>query len=209
MSDSESKLGVNLLWVGILVEGGLACLALAMSWFGLFDHDQRLAELDQGHLIQALVWGLLALLPLMGYLVLFHYWSPRFYEPMRRTVDERVRPMFSGTTYFELLLISLMAGLGEELFFRWCIQGGITSLLEPSIGSIAAIGIGLAVASLLFGICHWVNATYAIVTLFAGLFLGAVMVWSGTWLAPALAHAAFDFAALIYIVNSKTRNIEP
>jgi membrane protease YdiL (CAAX protease family) len=205
MTASNSKQGVNLLWVGILVEGGLACLALTLAWMGIFDQKQSLIKLNQVNLLHALAWGFVALIPMLGYLALFHFWRPSFYQPMHQTVDERLRPMFSSSTYLELLLISIMAGLGEELFFRWCIQGGISSWLEPTLGIPVAIGIGLMIASLFFGICHWVNVTYAVVTFFAGAFLGMVMVWSGTWLASAFAHAAFDFVALLYIVNSKPR----
>jgi membrane protease YdiL (CAAX protease family) len=107
--------------------------------------------------------------------------------------------MFHRSTLFDFLVISLLAGLGEELLFRWSLQGGITSVLETRIGLTAAVVVGLAAASVMFGICHWVNSAYGITTIVIGAYLGAVMIWSGSWIVPAVAHALYDFVALIYI----------
>jgi len=202
---SIPKQRVNLLWVGIIVEGGLACMALVLAWFGVYDHSQVLQQLDGATFIQGVKWGLLGLIPMLAYLVLFHFWHPDFYQPMQETVDQRLRPMFASATLVELLLISILAGVGEELFFRWCVQGGISSGLAGTLGLAPSIGVGLVIASVLFGVCHWVNTTYAVVTFLVGVYLGGLMVVSGTWLAPAVAHAIFDFIALIYIVNSRPK----
>ena len=111
---------------------------------------------------------------------------------MREFVDRQLRPLFKRCSIVELVIISLLAGFCEELFFRWCLQGGITSIT----GSLVA---GLLIASVIFGLCHWVNASYGITTVMIGLYLGVLMVWTQTWLAPAIAHALFDFVALIYL----------
>ncbi len=204
----KTNQGVNLLWVGLIVEGGLIVLALGLSVFGFYDHAQPIEDLDWATWLLGGKFGIFLLFPLLGYLVLFHFWTPSFYRPMQEIVDSRLRPMFSNATYIELLIISIMAGLGEELFFRWCLQGGITSLLEPHFGRTLSIFIGIAIASFLFGICHWVNSIYGISTMVVGAFLGLGMIWAGTWLAPAISHAVFDFVALVYIVNSKPKTVE-
>ncbi len=203
MNSQDENSDVNLLWVGILVEGGLILLALVLGWFGFFDRSQILGELNVAKLIHGAKWGVVALVPMLGYLILFHFWKPSFYQPIQETVDRRIRPMFSNATVIEMLIISILAGIGEELFFRWSLQGGVATLLEPAIGSPFAFGMGLFLASAGFGLCHWVNSTYAVVTFLVGLYLGGVMIWTGTWIAPAIAHSIFDFVALIYIVNSK------
>ena len=38
-------------------------------------------------------------------------------------------------------------------------------------------------------------------TFFAGIFFGLTMILFHNWLVPAIAHAIYDFAALVYIVN--------
>lgn len=199
MSTAEPDPDVNLVWVGVIVEGGLILVALALAYFGLYDHSQPLKEIDWPTCQRALVWGTVASLPMLVYLVVFHFWTPVFLQPMQEFVVENLYPVFRGSTIFEMLLLSLMAGFCEELLFRWCLQGGISSLLESRAGQPASLAIGLLVASILFGLCHWVNTSYGMTTLFVGAFLGLTMIWSGSFLVPAMAHAIFDFVALIYI----------
>jgi membrane protease YdiL (CAAX protease family) len=205
MVESESNKGVNIVWIGVLVEIGLCLLGLLLGWLGFYDHQQPINSIQWLTWSDAIPWGLIALLPMLGYLILFHFWTPEFYRPMQRVMDSQLRPMFSNYSYLELLILSIFAGFGEELFFRWCLQGGVTSLLEPTVGTTISIGAGIAIASLIFGVCHWVNKTYAITTTIVGAYLGATMVLAGTWLVPAIAHSAFDFVALIYIVNSRPK----
>ncbi|MEZ6097322.1 MAG: CPBP family glutamic-type intramembrane protease, partial [Pirellulaceae bacterium] len=81
--------------------------------------------------------------------------------------------------------------------FRWVIQGGIASYWSGPIGQTSAIFI----AGLLFGVCHWVNSVYGIVTTIVGIYLGFMMVIADTWLAPMVAHAVYDFIAIVYMVD--------
>ena len=199
MDATEPDPEVNLVWVGMIVEGGLVVVALVLAYFGLYDHPQPLRQIDWSTCQQAIVWGTVATIPMLVYLVVFHFWTPRFLQPMQEFVVENLYPVFRGSTIFEMLLLSLMAGFCEELLFRWCLQGGIASLLESRAGQPVSLAIGLLVASILFGLCHWVNTSYGMTTLFVGMFLGLTMIWSGSFLVPAMAHAIFDFVALIYI----------
>lgn len=181
-------------------------LGLLLGSMGLYDHRQPLSSIQWSIWNYAVQWGLITMIPMLAYLALFHFWTPDFFRPMNRVIDEKLRPMFRDSTILDLLILSIMAGFGEELFFRWCLQGGITSLVEPLVATPVAIGIGIAVASLIFGACHWVNKTYAITTVIVGSYLGATMVWTGSWLVPAISHALFDFVALIYIVRSQPKS---
>ena len=199
MSSTEPDPEVNLVWVGVILEGGLIIVALVLACFGLYDHSQPLRLIDWPTCQHSLVWGTVASLPMLVYLVVFHFWTPSFLQPMQEFVIENLYPVFRGSTIFEMLLLSVMAGFCEELLFRWCLQGGISSLLESRTGQPVSLTIGLLVASILFGLCHWVNTSYGMTTLFVGVFLGLTMIWSGSFLVPAMAHAIFDFVALIYI----------
>ena len=184
-------------------------LALALAWLGLSDQLQPLDSLPKG--LRAwnglALMGTAATIPMLGYLLLFHFWTPKFMRPMQRFVDLKLKPMFRGASLLEMLTLSLMAGFGEELFFRWCLQGGITYLLTPTIGAAGAISVGVITASVVFGACHWVNAAYGVTTILVGIYLGILMIWSGSWLVPAIAHALFDFVAMIYIARWPARNL--
>lgn len=201
MKTKGTKPNLNLSIMALLVEGGLVVLALFLGWLNFYDQDQPLNEclIDW---VQLLFLGTLATLPMLLYLFLFHYWTSwKFIRPMRKFVDTKLRPMFVDSSILELLMISILAGIGEELFFRWCLQGGMTHALQPFLGSIGALIIGIAVASFLFGGCHWVNTSYGVTTAVVGVYFGLTMIWSGSWVVPAFAHATFDFVALIYIAR--------
>ena len=202
MTSSHQNPPFNLLILGIVVEGGLVILALVLAWFGLWDQSQPLKEMRSWAAWKSpILLGLAATVPMLGYLILFHFWTPKFLQPMQQFVDLKLKPMFRGASLLEMLTLSLMAGFGEELFFRWCLQGGITHLLTPTMGTAGAISTGIIAASLVFGACHWVNSAYGVTTILVGTYLGLLMVWSGSWLVPAIAHALFDFVAMIYIAR--------
>jgi membrane protease YdiL (CAAX protease family) len=190
---------VHLLWVGLIVEGLLISVALLLAMFGLYDHRQPLDEIHSAEVWRAAAFGGLATLPMLGFLAVFHFAPTQWLAPMREFCENRLAPIFRGSTLLEMLILSLLAGFGEELLFRWCLQGGIASLLAEQAGDPAATVIGLTVGSILFAICHWVNACYGLTTLAIGFFLGLTMIWTGNFLVPAFAHALYDFVALIYI----------
>ena len=196
------KPDVNIFWVSLIVEGGLIFVSLILGWFSFYQLDQPLSQLQHWSIWQeALVWGAIATLPMLGYLVVFHFWKPRFFDSMRQIVDTKLKPMFRSSSLVELLIISLMAGFCEELFFRWCLQGGIASSLESQLGANTASIVALLIASFAFALCHWVNLTYVIITLIIGVYLGILMIMTDNWLVPAIAHSLYDFVALIYIAR--------
>lgn len=212
-SHYEPERDVNALWVGIIVEGGLLVAGLLLGWLGwhaanhsVLPLEQLTMEPNQG---QFEVWwsfvfpSLAATIPLLIYLWCYHWFAEGLFAPMARFVDRRLKPMFQASTTFELLVLATMAGVGEELFFRWALQGGLAAVLSQPMGPVFSQVLAIAVVSALFGLCHWVNSVYGITTMLAGAYLGIVMVVSGHWLVAAFAHAAFDFAALLYIVRRR------
>jgi membrane protease YdiL (CAAX protease family) len=78
------------------------------------------------------------------------------------------------------------------------VQAGLTELLGGWYGPAAAV----ALASVLFGACHWLNTTYAILAMFAGLYFGALLLLTGSLWTPLTAHATYDFVALVYLIQS-------
>jgi membrane protease YdiL (CAAX protease family) len=105
--------------------------------------------------------------------------------------------MFGGASLWQLAVVALAAGVGEELLFRGLVQAGLERWLGGVEGRIAA----LAIASVLFGVCHWLNATYAALAVLAGAYFGGLLLLTENILAPITAHAAYDFLALVYLVD--------
>jgi membrane protease YdiL (CAAX protease family) len=98
-----------------------------------------------------------------------------------------------------LVVVAAAAGVGEELLFRGLVQAGLSRLLGPVSGP----WIALAAASVLFGVCHWLNTTYAVLAVLAGVYFGLLLMSTGSLWTPIVAHAAYDFLALLYLIRPK------
>ncbi len=104
-----------------------------------------------------------------------------------------IAKLFKDISTLGLGLISIAAGLGEELLFRAVIQG----TLSENIGSL----FGIIIASTLFGLCHIVTITYAIITTIMGFYLGLLFLSFENLIVPILVHSVYDFIALHIIVK--------
>jgi membrane protease YdiL (CAAX protease family) len=116
---------------------------------------------------------------------------------LRETTEEIVLQMFRGASFVQLAAVSIAAGLGEELLFRGLVQAGLTNL----IGGPLAPWVALAAVSVLFGVCHWLSTTYAILAVLAGAYFGLLLILTENLWTPIVAHAAYDLLALIYLVR--------
>jgi D-glycerate 3-kinase len=107
---------------------------------------------------------------------------------LRARVVGQFRTLFHDCTVLDFLLISLAAGVCEEVFFRGLVQRG----LAGSIGE----GWALLAAGLLFAVAHPVTTFYAVLAGLMGLYLGALLWLFGDLTVPVVAHAAHDMLAL-------------
>ena len=179
--------------LGVLSEAGLFLVALiSAKLFNLYDHAQPLSSLFAGPwLIPSLLGAIVAAPMLCCILSLERLRFPGF-DSLRQTIDDLLAPLFSGLNIWQIAIISLAAGVGEEFLFRWCLQGGLYLWLTPATA--------LLVASIVFGVCHWINAAYALMATIMGLLLGLMMMSFGLFMAIS-AHACYDFLAILYIVR--------
>lgn len=137
--------------------------------------------------------GTAATLPLLAlfYLILRARRGPLF--PIRIWLESQLRPLLQPWSVWQMGLLSLLAGGSEELFFRGALQGWITQIW----GNAPAI----VVASIAFGAMHAVHFSYAILATLLGLYLGALYWFTQSLVAPALAHALYDFLALLLLLR--------
>lgn len=190
--------------VATLFQLGLAALGVYGGvWHGFHASGQTLTDLDLTRVAgPALAWGTLGTIPLLGILVIDKYVPFGPFQHIQKVVKERIYPLLKDCTILQMVYISLLAGSTEEILFRWCLQGGLAQTIPgPVAGYIA-----LFVASLLFGAVHCINFSYALLTFVVGLYLGGLMILSETWLAPAIAHALYDFVAIYVIARVMPRN---
>lgn len=142
-------------------------------------------------------WGVVAAFPLFSFFVITNFLPAETMREIKRILHEELRPLLEGESYFWILLTAIAAGIGEEFFFRWALQAGFEKGFHAEWGIYAA----LIIASIVFGAMHWVTTTYAILAMVSGLYLGLVMIWTDSIVAPIVAHALYDFVAFVLLVR--------
>jgi len=183
-------MGGNFARLAIVFGGGIVVLAWGLGWL--------LALPPFGRIYlnwQAVGLGVVATWPLL----LGMWWCTRTrwgpFPSLMREVEERLLPPFANCSYFELALISLLAGLGEEALFRGVIQSALADWLNPWAA--------LVMASVLFGLGHLITPTYAILAGLIGLYLGGLSMAYDNLLVVIVVHALYDFVALIYLLRRR------
>jgi len=169
-------------------EAGLLLLAWGLSrWLQVTPFSSLHPDLD------GLIWGLTGTLPLL--LALLWILRSRL-GPVRRLVGlvlEQLGPMLAGQPLTGLAALAAVAGISEEVLFRGVIQPGLTRWLPA--------GTALLVTSLLFGLVHFASRTYVIFAALMGLYLGALFQLVGNLFPPIVAHATYDFVALVWVAR--------
>ncbi len=173
--------------VAVLFEGGLAVAAVILGWLLGYDPVANLRWTWA-----AAGWGVAATLPPLIFMVWCTHtsWAP--FQGLTRLVRQLILPHFAHTTWLDLLLISIAAGVGEELLFRGLLQAAITDWLN--------VWAGLCLASLIFGLAHSITRMYAVLATLLGVYLGGLWLACDNLLAPIITHALYDFVALLYLV---------
>jgi membrane protease YdiL (CAAX protease family) len=117
-------------------------------------------------------------------------WEP---AALARAAGLGLRPLFGESTWLDLGLICVLAGVGEEVLFRAALQSWFTFHLGPWGG--------LALASLLFGLMHPITRAYIVLAAGLGVYLGLVWLVTGNLLVVAEAHALYDFLVLLVLLR--------
>lgn len=168
----------------LFFEGGLALVGLlGGAWSGL--NWALLARPSFGPILLGIAGGfglflahLLLFFPLGDANPLYRY----IYRPFKENLLARLPDL----TLEDILFISVMSGIGEEILFRGWIQSQI----------------GIVVASVLFGVIHiWgrEGIGYGCYAVAIGFFLGFLYSYTGNLWAPVLAHAVNNFLGLYAI----------
>ena len=182
----------NVALLAAVFEGGLVVVAIGLGWLV----GQAPLETFRWAWTDAAL-AAAATLPLLLLLWLCLRCPIRPFRQLVRVVDELLVPMFRGCRLLELAVVSLLAGVGEEMLFRGVIQAEIADWVGPGAGQWVA----LAVAAVLFGLAHAITLTYALLTGLVGLYLGWLWIETGNLLVPIFVHATYDFIALTYLVK--------
>ena len=192
--------GNRTLALALVVEGGLGLAAIGIGW--LLGHwpaiGMGLSSPTAVEQWRAIGLGVVGTLPLLAALLVLDRFPIAPLERVRQFAEEAIGQMFPQPRIWQLALVALAAGLGEELMFRGLLQAGLARWLTVPGG----VWLALVAASLVFGAFHWLNTTYAILAALAGVYFGWLLIATGSLWPPIVAHALYDFAALWYLVRS-------
>jgi membrane protease YdiL (CAAX protease family) len=171
----------KLMVLALLVEGGvfIVALVLARIWsiplFPLSEHILR----------DILIGTAAAAIPFA--LFVFSLSEKARTVPIirsvRKTITGDIRTLFASSTVVDIFLISLLAGLAEEVLFRGIIQ----------------VRWGIIAASILFGLVHSVTPAYILLATVIGFYIGLLHHCFQSLLIPIQLHFIYDFGALIYL----------
>lgn len=182
----------SLMRLALLFEGGLILVALGLGW--LLD-TPPFAHVESGW--QTLLWGVASTLPPLLVLMLVFQLD---YGPFKRLIAlsrNSLAPLFAGASLLDLALVSALAGLGEELLFRGVIQEALVDYFSPWPA--------LVIASILFGLVHFLTFTYAVFAALFGFYLGWLLLDHDNLSVPIIVHGLYDFIALVYLTRGSRR----
>jgi len=176
--------------VSVAVEIVLACIWLFSGFGSSFGP----------YTAKLCLWGILLTLPLLLFnVVLLNHLAERYkiLEPFKFLRDQVFGPLAAQMSTLDIIVASLAAGVGEELFFR--------GVLLPLTG--------LWISSFIFGAVHFVSAPrrFAIpivIYTLAGLYLGYLAQWSDGLFLPLVTHVLYDLAVLFWLRRSFRDKVE-
>jgi CAAX protease family protein len=175
----------DFLVTAVVFEGSLAGLAAGLGWWFQIDPLARFAW-DA----RAIAWGLAAAVPMFGLFLMGNRFPIGPLRAIRQFLHEMLGPSLAACRWYDLLLVALVAGAGEEILFR--------GLLQPLTG--------LAWSNVLFGLAHSITALYAVLAGLIGLYLGWLFDSSANLIAPIVAHGVYDFLAFLVVARECRTN---
>lgn len=188
--DEELTFSVHAVRAAILFEGLLVVAAYFLGELVNRPPGERILW----NAVDAL-WGVVAALPPLALLIALMRLPLAAIDSVRKFCRDYLIPLFRAASWRHIVLVCALAGLGEEMLFRGFVQLGLTD----AIGGTQGIVVGLAVASITFGLAHAATCAYAVAATVIGLYLGAVLLVTGNLLVPIVAHAVYDLGAFAYL----------
>jgi CAAX protease family protein len=183
----------QVLLLGVVFEGGLGALAWLLGWWLEQPPLERFAWE-----VRDLAWGVAACLPMAAAFFLVRHGEAEPLRRVREVVDEIIPALLGRCTWVELAVLSLLAGVGEEMLFR--------GVLQPVFGRWLHPWAGLLLASLLFGLVHPLTWLYVVLAALFGVYLGWLYVATDNLLTPITAHAVYDFVVLLYLLRGHSES---
>ena len=202
MQDTEAELPIDrraFMRMGVCFEGALVIVACGAGWFA---EIQPFEFVDVS--MSSVNFGLLGALPMLAFFAVTYAVKFAPFQRIKGFLIQTVGPILLRTRWYDIVLLSLLAGVCEELLFRgflqvWLSQWGVT--------------VGLVGSNVVFGLVHAITPTYAVLALGMGMYLGWLFHANDSNLTiPIIAHASYDYIAFLVIIaaaKKQAKTAEP
>jgi membrane protease YdiL (CAAX protease family) len=183
----------HFLRLAAVFEGGLVFVALGL---GLVFRINPFAEFRVAG--TAIALGIAAALPPFLLLVVTDCFRFSALERIKRIVLQLLGPSLIACRWYELALVSALAGFGEELVFRGVLQRLFERWLDFGGSGLIA---GLIVSNVIFGLLHFLTPTYAILAMVMGIYFGVLLDSTNppSLVVPMVAHGVYDYLAFLLL----------
>lgn len=192
-----------------LFELGIGVVGMLVGWLIGVDvraYLPRLDRLEVALLAKQLALGVAAAIPMLLVVRMIMKIDHPAITEIKTVGDSSLMAGLLKLTGPELLVVSLCAGVGEELAFRGCLLPAFIQLMDYLLGSQTpyqvgdgfaevspiAIAVAVAISALAFGAVHAITRLYAVMATVMGVVFGLLMVFTDSLIVPIIAHAVFD-----------------
>ncbi len=192
-SENELTHAQFLISAGVF-EGGMLAVAFAVGWIVGIDPTAMLRWNSRDFL-----FGLAATIPMLLLLVICMLSSSAGMTQIRKFLRDTIGVFLVQCRPLDLVLLALLAGVCEEIFFRGFLYAWISDW-NPVLA--------VMVTNLLFGLAHAVTPVYAMLAAFLGLYLTALVAADSTpnLLIPLTAHSLYDLIAFYVVIYDYRRH---
>jgi len=181
-----------------LGEYGLAALAIVLAPIvGVSDQFSSTSLTGA-----SLAYGALLSLPLLAIAVALIKVPSKQLREVTKFSQSLIVSVLGKRSPFDVFVLCLGAGLGEELLFR----NTIMVALERSTDSFP---LALSLSSVAFGLVHFASVTYAILSGMAGLYFGLeYRLFQNNVVEPVVTHTLYDFFLALLILRTSLLRVD-
>ncbi len=189
--ENASALGLSrsdVMLLSILIEAGMGALALIIGWLIAvpFHATIHLSPPNWVSLALGVGFGVAA----AAVALLVQRLPLGFAKRLREKVDRIATEMLGECNVPDLIGISLLAGVGEELLFRGLIQQGLSQygVSTPVV---------IVLVAVLFGLLHSLSIAYVVAAAIASVGLSVLYLYTDDLVSVMVCHAVYDLVLLL------------
>lgn len=164
---------------------------VALGVFFIWAFGVQIPDANVGWLQAAAIGSLLAMTTLLLFALIYRFGGK--FAQMLVNDSLRVSAIFSRYSWVHFACVAALAGVGEELLFR--------GFLQTWLSNHFAITWAILVASIIFGLLHYLSHAYFISVTFMSVAFGVGYYITDSLLMVMVWHGVYDFVALIVLVK--------